>query len=439
MARVDNNFALNNEFSFAPFTITITGKNDKPTILAGQTTPTGVVVEDSNVNASGNITTGGTITFNDVDLTDTHTASFVFSSSHASGSLPGFTDNTSIGTFALTSVGEVPADGDTSGSVGWTFTVDDSNPIVQSLAEGQTITLVYVVTVSDGHGGTVDQEVTVTVTGAASNHPPTIVGELTTATGDVTEDVDVNGSNQVAADGTIVFQDVDLTDTHTASFVPTSSTSNAHLPGFTDNATYIGIFALAPVSEDNTDAINTGSVGWTFKLDDNDPVLQSLAAGQTITQIYTVTIIDNFGAPVTQDVTVTITGTNDAPTVVADSTTASGGVTEDTNVSGGNIATSGAIGFQDLDLIDTHTATVAPASSTSNVHLPGFTDNSTYIGQFSLTPATVVNGTVVEFGRHHQHRIGGLDLHARRRRPDAAVAGGRPDDHAGLRGHHPRQ
>jgi hypothetical protein len=70
------------------------------------------------------------------------------------------------------------------------------------------------------------------------------------------------------------------------------------------------------------------------------------------------------GDGVTQDVTVTITGTNDAPTVVADSTTASGGVTEDTNVSGGNIATAGAIGFQDLDLIDTHTATVAPASST---------------------------------------------------------------------------
>ena len=196
MARVDNNFALNNEFSFASFTITITGTNDVPTILVGQTTPTGVVVEDSNVNASGNITTGGTITFNDVDLTDTHTASFVFSSSHASGSLPGFADNTSIGTFALTSVGEVPADGDTSGSVGWTFAVDDSNPIVQSLAEGQTITLVYIVTVSDGHGGTVDQEVTVTVTGTSPNHAPTIVGELTTATGDVTEDVDVNGSNR---------------------------------------------------------------------------------------------------------------------------------------------------------------------------------------------------------------------------------------------------
>ncbi len=143
----------------------------------------------------------------------------------------------------------------TTGSLGWTFTLDDSNPVLQSLAEGQTITLVYIVTVSDGHGGTVDQEVTVTITGSndSPNHAPTIVGELTTATGDVTEDIDVNASEQIAADGTITFRDVDLIDTHTASFVPASSTSNAHLPGFTNNTTYVGTFALNPVSEDNTD------------------------------------------------------------------------------------------------------------------------------------------------------------------------------------------
>ena len=34
MARVDNNYAPNNETTFMPFTITITGTNDKPTISA---------------------------------------------------------------------------------------------------------------------------------------------------------------------------------------------------------------------------------------------------------------------------------------------------------------------------------------------------------------------------------------------------------------------
>ena len=61
-------------------------------------------------------------------------------------------------------------------------------------------------------------------------------------------------------------------------------------------------------------------------------MLQSLAAGQAITQVYTVTISDGHGGTVPQDVTVTITGVNDGPTITAGSTTPTGGVTEDTAV-----------------------------------------------------------------------------------------------------------
>ena len=93
------------------------------------------------------------------------------------------------------------------------------------------------------------------------------------------------------ASDTITFQDLDLIDTHTASFVFTSSTSSATLPGFADNSSHIGTFAIdAAVTENNGDTINTGSLGWSFTLDDNDPVLQSLAEGETITQVYTVTL-----------------------------------------------------------------------------------------------------------------------------------------------------
>ncbi|MFX5714339.1 VCBS domain-containing protein, partial [Acinetobacter baumannii] len=77
---------------------------------------------------------------------------------------------------------------------------------------------------------------------------------------------------------------------------------------------------IDPVSESTTDTNNHGSVGWHFTLDDNDPTLQSLAEGQTITQIYTITITDDNGVPVTQTVTITITGTNDAPVLAADTT-----------------------------------------------------------------------------------------------------------------------
>src|SRR5439155_1018084 len=48
------------------FTVTITGAEDAPTIVAGATTASGGVVEDGQQTASG------TITFQDVDLFDTH-------------------------------------------------------------------------------------------------------------------------------------------------------------------------------------------------------------------------------------------------------------------------------------------------------------------------------------------------------------------------------
>src|SRR5207244_4130315 len=211
------------------------------------------------------------------------------------------------------------------------------------------------------------------------------------ASGDVTpslkEDT-VAPDQNLFASGTATFQDVDLIDTHTATFAKTSSTSSAHLPGYTDNVSYIGTFALTSgptgVSENTTDTNNLGTVGWSFTLPDNDPVLQSLAEGEKLTQVYTITVKDNNNTTVTQNVTVTLIGTNDVPTIYA-----SGDVTpslkEDTVALDHDLFASGTVTFQDVDLIDTHTATFAKTSSTSSAHLPGYTDNVSYIGTFALT------------------------------------------------------
>ncbi len=151
--------------------------------------------------------------------------------------------------------------------------------------------------------------------------------------------------------------------------------SSVPLPGFPANMTYLGDFTLSTVNENNEDSDNTGSVGWTFTLANNDPTLQSLAYGQDITQVYAVTLDDQHGGTVTQNVTVTIHGTNDVPIIMAASTV-SGGVTEDANGASFDLSASGAIAFQDVDLIDTHTATFALDSATSSAHLPGFPDRS---------------------------------------------------------------
>ncbi|MCA1547854.1 VCBS domain-containing protein [Bradyrhizobium sp. BRP19] len=351
--------------------VNVEGTNDVPTIVEDSTTPTGEVTEDT----AATLTANGTVAFNDPDLTDTHTASYVLKSTTSNAHLPGFGSGTShIGTFALTAVSESPGVS-TRGSVGWTFTLNDNDPVLQSLAEGQTITQVYTVTVDDHHGGTVTRDVTVTITG--TNDTPTITSDADAAKGSVTEDACAT----LSIEGTLAIQDLDLIDTHTAQAAFKSATSNAHLPGFDGNAP-LGTFTIdCEVAEFNTDTDNSATLGWHFSLDNDNAVLQSLAHGQTITQIYTVTFTDDHGAQVSQDVTVTINGANDAPTITSDPEAATGAVTED---DGASLTTSGTLAIQDVDLIDTHTAQVQFKSSSVSSALPGFEDDSTNIGTFSI-------------------------------------------------------
>jgi VCBS repeat-containing protein len=359
--------------------VNVEGTNDLPTIVQDETFATGAVSEDGET-----LTADGTISFNDPDLTDTHTASFVLKSTTSSAHLPGFSDGTShIGTFALQPVAESPG-ASSRGSVGWTFTINDSDPVLQSLAQGQTITQVYTVKVDDHHGGTVTQDVTVVITG--TNDAPTITSDPGAAGGAVAEDTGAT----LTAGGTLAIQDLDLIDTHTAQVAFKSSTSSAHLPGFVDNTTKIGTFTIDPfVSESSSDTDNGATLGWHFSLANGNPVLQSLAEGQTITQVYTVTFKDNHGATVSQDVTVTINGTNDTPTITSGVAAAAGAVTEDTGLT---LSIGGTLAIQDLDLIDTHTAQAVFKSATASAPLPGFAGNAP-LGTFTIDPLVLESST----------------------------------------------
>src|SRR5204862_496124 len=145
----------------------------------------------------------------------------------------------------------------------------DNDPVLQSLAEGQTITQVYTVTFTDNHGATVSQDVTVTITG--TNDTPTITSNEAAAKGTVTEDTGLT----LLVGGTLAIQDLDLIDTHTAQAVFKSSTSSAHLPGFSDGAS-LGTFTIdSSVAEFNSDTDNGATLGWHFSLDNNSTVLQS--------------------------------------------------------------------------------------------------------------------------------------------------------------------
>jgi VCBS repeat-containing protein len=158
------------------FAVTITGTNDFPTIttVAGTTDVLGAVTEDTAVVGTTltDLTDSGTLTFNDLDLTDAHTVSV----SKASGTLGGTLRFGNVTESATTSAGSVP----------WTYTV--ANSATQYLAKDQTTSEVFTVTVNDGQGGTTTQNVTVTATG--TNDVPIINGQVQNVLG--VEDQPIN-------------------------------------------------------------------------------------------------------------------------------------------------------------------------------------------------------------------------------------------------------
>ncbi|WP_337236864.1 VCBS domain-containing protein, partial [Salmonella enterica] len=73
---------------------------------------------------------------------------------------------------------------------------------------------------------------------------------------------------------------------------------------------------------------------WTYTADNEQTAIQGLKAGETLTDVITVTNADGV---TTTTVTITINGTDDVPTLTADT----GSVTEDTVNAAGDLETTG--------------------------------------------------------------------------------------------------
>ncbi|NNE23508.1 MAG: cadherin-like domain-containing protein [Rhizobiales bacterium] len=313
-------------------TVRIFGTNDAPVITSGA--GSGDVTEladDAALLGSAILTATGNLNFEDVDLSDGHTVSVTENSGGFRGT--------------LTAIVSDPSQGDGSGSISWTFNVDDAD--LEDLAAGEFLTQTYTITVIDPNGATDTQQVTITLNGA--NDAPEI--ESGTDTGAVSEIADGGpGENtqDLIAQGSLDFGDVDLSDGHTVDATP-------------DGAGYRG--TLTASVSDTSQGDGTGSIAWTFTVNDGD--LDDLAAGETLVQTYTVTVIDPNGATDTQLVTITIVGVNDAPAF-----TGGPGIGSVTEIGDGDagenvmvLTTDGTIAFGDVDLADGHTVSVSPAGA----------------------------------------------------------------------------
>nr|MEC9420930.1 VCBS domain-containing protein [Pseudomonadota bacterium] len=259
-------------------TITITGTNDGPVFSGGVFDG---VLEEANTPAQ--LETSGEVFFTDLDLSDTPEVTAQFTSVEpVAGSGFTLTEGQKLAfTNALTV--QQSAGNANNGGATWTFAI--AATALDFLAQGEQLEVKYLLTVTDDSGATDTREVTVVVTG--TNDDPTISDA--DILGEVTESgVGEDGTD--VATGLIVGMDVDIRDvlTYSASVV--------------DGA--LGQFSI---DED------TGE--WTYTIDQFNANVQALNEGDSVDEVYTVTVSDNNGGTVTTDVTITINGTNDAPTI----------------------------------------------------------------------------------------------------------------------------
>ena len=247
-------------------TITINGNNDAA-VIGG--VDTAMVVEES----SATLTASGTLTISD---TDTGEAAF--------------TAETVTGSYGSVTI-------DASGN--WTYSADNSQPAVQSLADGETLVDSIIVQTLDG----TTQTIAITISG--TNDSAVIAGAETAS---VTEDA----AATLTASGTLTISDVDSgEDTFTAE-------------------TLTGTYGSLTID---------ASGNWNYSADTSQASIQALAGGDSVSDTITVSSADG----TTHQIVITINGANDAAIISGVNTST---LTEDSSAT---LTASGALTISDTD------------------------------------------------------------------------------------------
>jgi VCBS repeat-containing protein len=222
------------------------------------------------------------------DPDDTPTGYVTGSATLVSATVPGGLPSSLTNQTFLSSLLTIGADG--------TVSYDRSN--FAFLAAGQSLSYTIGFDVKSGPD-TVHLTLTFTVNGG--NEAPTIsIGPGDSAAATITDDTHATGTDLVAH-GTLSFKDPDVTDAHSVSVAVKSGPA-------------IGAFLAGKfVDTTGSEAGVTGDIGWTFAA--NKAYVQSLAAGQTATEVFTISLSDGHGGTASQDVSVTVVGVNDAPVI----------------------------------------------------------------------------------------------------------------------------
>ncbi|MBL8575750.1 MAG: VCBS domain-containing protein [Mesorhizobium sp.] len=346
----------------ATVTLTITGNNDAPVITS--TAIERVIAESADEGGVGGGFVGddltGTLSFTDVDITDTNFQYVVEVAEQPGGGAitHPFLSEAELQALLVVSVTDQGTT-DTDGTIHWEFVGTESQ--FDYLAAGESVSLVYTVKVVDQYGEESNgQTITIKIVGATdnlgSNDTPVISVEVG---GDPLDD-DSNGktiaetNSGLTVSGTLTVTETDRTDDIDLSVLPVvvSSESSDPAAGRPSLASLQSMLTVTPETI-LTDTVKTvEQFTWTFN--SGSTTFDYLDENESLVLVYEIQATDGIDTD-TQTVTVTITGTNDAPEISVGALDSAAKTVAETNA---GLATSGTLTVVDVDLSDAVTATV---------------------------------------------------------------------------------
>ena len=275
---------------------------------------------------------------------------------------------------------------DNDNTVKFRYKVEDSE--LDMLGAGQTVTLVYNVTITDKTQNAGDPaesdtvQVKVVITG--TNDAPKITAE------NVTHEY-VEGTHhsddapEIGATGSLTVEDPDFGDSVSVTvndagfeYFKAGADSGSALP--VDPAVIADLLKAANFNFDGATQAggDTQATVFNFDTDSNDPLtfnynygsaddIDFLAVGEKLVLTFPVTVTDVAGDTDTTNVTLTIIGTNDAPTIEAGQEGLSATISEQSDTHsfpfpGELLSTSGEFEFVDVDVSDTNSYEVSGKS-----------------------------------------------------------------------------
>ncbi|MDH2421976.1 VCBS domain-containing protein, partial [Cobetia litoralis] len=322
-------------------TITITGTNDAPVLVAGEQ-PADQTDNDGDPITPFSVADAFTDIDNDAEL------------SFSADNLP---DGIEID----------PTSGEISGTL---------SPDASIGGDNDDGTYTVILTATDENGATVTTSFTWTVANVAPEAFDNVAdleegvatGDTSTATGNVLDDAqpdaDTDGGND--SDALIVSAIGAGTNAGTASAVDTDVT---------------GTYGSITVAEDGS---------YTYTLDNTNPDVQALAVGESLNETFTYQISDGQGGVDTALLTITINSTNDAPVIDIDGDDSAAAILTETDAT---LSAAGTLSVSDIDTTDDVTPSVIAVTAT------GDTDglsNAELLGMLSVDAEAIIDDASTE-------------------------------------------